>query len=133
MKWNLLAGLALLLAAGQASADSCWIITDLKGASASASDGYEFTKDGFSTSVFVLRISENPSVQVAGSPSSYSEGKMIRISDSMIIYVYATPQSNTEVWAVDADKGVAYVTQSRSGFGQFNKAAAFAGKAREGC
>ncbi len=79
MKRNLLAGLALMLAAGQASADSCWIITDFKGASASASDGYEFTKDGFSTSVFVLRISETHSVQVTGSASSYSEGKMVRI------------------------------------------------------
>jgi hypothetical protein len=134
MKWILVAGLLGIAVSGQALADSCWIVTGLSGKTAFSSDGYRITDDGISKAVFVIRIGEKTSdIQVAGGNASYGPGQALMVNDSMIVYIDPRPSATTEVWSIDPSKGVAYMTQSRAGFGEFNKAALFIGTARPGC
>lgn len=133
MKWMSLCGALLAFNVANAMADSCWIVTGLAGKTAFPSDGYAFTDDGFRDSVFIVRISESPSISVAGGVSSYGPGQVMKVSDSMVIYVDPNTSATAEVWSFDQEQEKALVTQSRAGFGPLNKAAAFIGRARSGC
>lgn len=124
---------AAILASAPAMADSCWIVTQLQGKTAFASEGYEITDDGFKDAVFVVRMGSNPHVQVAGPPASYGAGQFFTINDQMLMYVDPHQTASSETWAIDPEKGVAYMTQMRAGFGPMNKAAMFIGAARRGC
>lgn len=134
MKWmHALLG-AMALFSSQAFADSCWIITDLKGKAAFASDNYSVTDDKIGNTVFWLNISEHsPSIAVNGAKASYESGELMKINESTLLYAYPNDQAVVETWSIDANAGKAYMTQTRSGAGSRNKASFYIGNAKTGC
>lgn len=134
MKLLIACACGLAIMSGVTKADSCWILTGMVGKTAFASDSYRITDDGFSKSVFVVHFRDaSPDIETVGGNSSYGPGNFVKVNDFMIIYADPENAATVETWAVDADKGVGYMTQMRAGFGGFNKAAMFMGKAMPGC
>lgn len=134
MRWNYCVVFALTLASCNVMADSCWTLTGMKDKSAYAADDYRIIDDGFSKSVFVLHFNKKvPSIEITIGPGAYGEGQTLMASENVLIYLGNTGGITADVWTVDPDKGTAYMTQSRAGFGQFNKAGMFVGKAVPGC
>jgi hypothetical protein len=133
MKLRSYAGMVAVLVAAPAMADTCWVVTQMSGVAAYATEDYKISEDGFRNGVFVIRIGDKPSIAVVGNAGSYDGGKTITLGDSTVIYAANGQGTTVEVWSVDAAKGVAYMTQSRGGFGPLNKASMFLGVAKPGC
>lgn len=135
MKWMpaLIVG-SIAILSGQAFADSCWVVTDLKGKAAFADDKYAITDDKISNTTFWVNISENsPSIAVNGATASYEGGELIKINANTLLYAVPNDQSVVETWSIDPQQVKAYMTQSRSGMGDRNKASFYIGKAKIGC
>ncbi|OPB16692.1 hypothetical protein BFW91_00990 [Pseudomonas fluorescens] len=134
MKWMHVLLCSLGALSGPVLADSCWIVTDLKGKAAYASDDYAVTDDKIGKTVFWINISEHsPSIAVNGAIASYGDGELMKINENTLLYAYPSSQSVIETWSIDERAGKAYMTQSRSGVGGRNKASFYIGSAKTGC
>ncbi|MFQ2181221.1 hypothetical protein ACK33W_07950 [Aeromonas veronii] len=102
-------GFFLAAYATHATAD-CWVVTNLSGYGATASDNYEFDKDRFTNGVFQVSIDGNDgSVTSVGKSIMGGEMLYMPVSGDTLIGLYSDDRWTTvETWSITRDKKVLY-------------------------
>ncbi len=100
----------LLLAAQQSLADECWAISNIKGYSAYASDGYKFSQDGLRGTLIVCIGTTDGTV-------TGTDVRFVKFGDSTLAGFGGNDQGNElfEVYQLDREKKKLLYVKTRIG------------------
>jgi len=99
-----------LIAPRSAPASECWAITNIKGYSAYADQGYKFSPDGMPSALLVCFTPDGGTV-------TGTEIKLVKFGESTLAGYGGNDQGNAlfEVYQIDREKGKLLYTKSRIG------------------
>ena len=105
----------------------CWEVSDLKGVSAAAHEAYKLTPDGFGKNAPAIHL---VSTDAGGMVSGHGDFVCKEFGPTTVVcFGGEAGSSHVETWTIDPVSDVAWFTRTRSGFGPFDGAALFVGKA----
>jgi hypothetical protein len=104
-------------------ASECWITEDYKGYAAKDYEGFKVTKDGMTSTKYVIVIDGEKS-QVLGDPI-----KFIQVSAHSILGLDASDKGTVvETWSVHPETKTAIYTKTVNDYAMYNGASMFVGK-----
>ena len=128
-KLKLLLSTAMLLVAQGSHAAECWITENYKGYTSRDRDGFEFVKDGMTSTKYVISIDGKNSRVVGSDITTY-----IQTAENSILAVQINEGSSVvETWSIFPKAKKALYTKTINGYGEFDGMTSFVGEVTGSC